>query len=137
MMIAFKKDGRIRTVIDARQRNDNTVTDATPMPDQEMIRHDIARARFRTKIDLSDAYEQIRVAPEHVLRTVFATIYGNMISHVMQQGDKNGPPTFQRLMGVIFADMIARFVYCYQDDIFVYSETLEEHELHLSKCSID
>ena len=54
-----------------------------------------------------------------------------MISHVMQQGDKNGPPTFQRLMDTIFADMIAVFVYCYQDDIFIFSDTLEEHELHL------
>ena len=130
-MIVFKKDGAIRTVIDARQRNDNTTTDVTPMPDQEMIRHDVARARFHTKIDLSDMYEQIHIIPEHILRTIFATIFGNMISYVMQQGDKNGPPTFQRLMSTIFADMIAVFVYCYQDDIFVFSSSIEEHETHL------
>ena len=132
LMIVLKKNGTIRTVIDARQRNENTISDMAPMPDQEMIRHDVARAPFRTKLDLSDAYEQIRVLPEHVVRTVFATIFGNMISHVMQQGDKNGPPTFQRIMSVIFADMIAVFVYCYQDDVFVYSFTLESHERHLS-----
>jgi hypothetical protein len=42
LMIVLKKDSSIRTVIDARQRNDNTITDVTPMPDQEMIRHDVA-----------------------------------------------------------------------------------------------
>ncbi len=65
LMIAFKKSGKIRTVIDARQCNDNMLSDSTPMPDQETIRNDVARAKFRTKIDLSDAYEQIRISPEH------------------------------------------------------------------------
>ena len=59
LMIVLKKDGSIRTVIDACECNENTVTDDAPMPDQEMIRHDVARAQFRTKIDLSDAYKQI------------------------------------------------------------------------------
>ena len=45
LMIVIKKDGKtIRTVIDARQRNDNTLADVTPMPDQEMIRNAFARA---------------------------------------------------------------------------------------------
>jgi hypothetical protein len=73
------------------------------MPDEETIRSDLARARFRSKIDLSDAYENMRVSPEHESRTVFATIFGNLKSRVMQMGDKNGPTTFQRLMNMAFA----------------------------------
>ena len=46
-------------------------------------------------------------------------------------GDKNGPPSFQRLITIIFVDMIGIFVYCYQDDIFVFSMTWQEHEKHL------
>jgi hypothetical protein len=34
-------------------------------------------------------------------------------------------------MNTSFADMIAVFVHCYQDDIFVYLDTLEEHMKHL------
>ena len=34
-------------------------------------------------------------------------------------------------MNTSFADMIAVFIHCYQDDIFVYSDTLEEHMAHL------
>jgi hypothetical protein len=51
----------------------------------------------------------------------------------MQQGDKNGPPTFQRLIMTIFTDMISIFIYCYLDDIFVFSMTWIEHEMHLGR----
>ncbi|EKM81441.1 hypothetical protein AGABI1DRAFT_125827, partial [Agaricus bisporus var. burnettii JB137-S8] len=58
LMCIPKKDGRLRTVIDCRQRNDNTVKDVTPLPDQEVIGEDVARMPYRSKIDLADAYEQ-------------------------------------------------------------------------------
>ena len=51
-----KKTGTLRTVVDCRQRNDNTVKDVTPLPDQDQIRMDVARARHRSKSDLSNAY---------------------------------------------------------------------------------
>jgi len=66
-----------------------------------------------------------------VWKTAFSTIYGTFLSQVMQQGDCNAPATFQRLMTVIFRDHLGRFVYAYLDDLFVYSETIEEHEQHL------
>ncbi|KAG6881054.1 hypothetical protein C0992_001986, partial [Termitomyces sp. T32_za158] len=53
-----KKDGTLRTALDAQQRNDNTVKDVTPLPDQEVIRKDVMKAKYRSKIDLTDAYKQ-------------------------------------------------------------------------------
>ncbi|KAG6881979.1 hypothetical protein C0995_016387, partial [Termitomyces sp. Mi166 len=53
-----KKDGTLWTVLDARQRNDNTIKDVTPLPDQEVIHEDVVKARYRSKIDLTDAYKQ-------------------------------------------------------------------------------
>jgi len=91
LMCIPKKDGRLQTVIDARQRNNNTVKDVTPLPDQEVIREDVARAPIRSKIDLVDVYEQVRVRPEDVDKTVFATIAGTYASNVVQQGDCNAP----------------------------------------------
>jgi hypothetical protein len=41
LLIIFKKSGAIRTVIDARQRNENTIPDVTPLPDQEAVRNDV------------------------------------------------------------------------------------------------
>ena len=80
LMIVFKKSGAIRTVIDTRQRNDNMLPEIMPLPDQEVVRNDIARAKFCSKIDLSDAFKQIRVSPEDEPHTVFEMIYGNMYS---------------------------------------------------------
>lgn len=46
LLCVLKKSGKICTVIDARQRNDNTFKDVTPFPDQDNIRQDVARARY-------------------------------------------------------------------------------------------
>jgi len=73
-----------------------------PFPNQEQIHHDIARGKYQSKIDMSNAYEQIRVEPQDVWKMAFVTIYGTFVSHTMQQGDCNAPATFQRLMTVIF-----------------------------------
>lgn len=131
MLCLLKRDKRLRTVVDCRQRNDNTVQDVTPMPDQEGIREDVARAKYRSKIDLSDAYEQIRIILEHVDRTAFSTIFGTYESTVMQQGDCNAPATFQRLMTALFRKYLGDFVHVYLDDIFIFSNSIEEHEEHL------
>src|SRR6202042_1886195 len=80
---------------------------------------------------MSSVYEQIHIEPQDVWKTAFATIYGTFISHTMQQGDCNAPVTFQRLMTVIFQEFIRRFVHIYLDDIFVSSNSIEEHEKHL------
>ena len=87
--------------------------------------------KYHSKIDLSNAYEQVRVEPQDVWKTAFSTIYGTFISQVMQQGDCNAPATFQHLITVIFCDHLSHFVNMYLDDLFIYSETIEEHEQHL------
>lgn len=123
-----KKNGTLRTPIDARQRNDNTYLDVTPLPNQDMIRDAVARAKYRSKIDMKDAFEQIRIIPEHVKYTTFATVFGTFQSEVLQIGDLNGPSTMQRLMTWVFKDRLAKSVYVYLDDIFVFSNTIEDHE---------
>lgn len=131
MLCIPKKNGKLRTVVDCRRRNDNTVHDVTPLPDQDRIRQDVARANYRSKIDLSNAYEQIRIEPEDVWKTAFATIYGTLESNTMQQGDCNAPATFQRLMTFVLRKFIGIFVHVYIDDIFIFSATIEDHETHL------
>ncbi|GBE83162.1 hypothetical protein SCP_0502090 [Sparassis crispa] len=66
MICIMKKSEKLQTVVDARKRNDNTVKDVTPFPDQDQIRMDVSHAKYQSKIDSSDAYEQIWVAVEDV-----------------------------------------------------------------------
>jgi hypothetical protein len=92
---------------------------------------DVARAKYRSKIDLSNAYEQMRVDPKDIWKTVFATIAETMVSHVLQIGDCNGPASWQHLMTAIFRDHLGIFVHVYLNDIFVFSNSIEEHKRHL------
>ncbi|OJT01588.1 Transposon Ty3-G Gag-Pol polyprotein [Trametes pubescens] len=131
LLCVLKKNGKLRTVIDARQQNDNTYKDMTPFPDQDNIRIDVAHTKFCLKIDMSDAYKQIQIEVEDIGKTAFSTIFGTAISHVMQQGDCNAPRTFQWLMMWIFREYIGVFVHVYLDDIFMYSNSIEEHKHHL------
>ncbi|KIY68288.1 hypothetical protein CYLTODRAFT_443477 [Cylindrobasidium torrendii FP15055 ss-10] len=74
LLCVRKKDGRLRTVVDLRQRNENTVRDVTPLPDMDIIRDDVARAKYVSKIDLSDAYEQVRIIARDIPKTAFQTV---------------------------------------------------------------
>jgi hypothetical protein len=84
------------------------------------------------KIDFSDAYEQVHIKPEDVLKNAFATIYGTYASHVMVQGDCNAPATFQWLMTHVFRNYLNIFVHVYLDNVFIFSDTIEDHEEHLA-----
>jgi hypothetical protein len=91
----------------------------------------VAKATCRSKIDPSDAYEQVCVEPEGVWKTAFMTILGTMFSHVMQIEDCNASATFQCLMMHIFCHQLGKYVHVYLDDVFVFPKTLEDHEHHL------
>ena len=107
------------------------VKDVTPLPDQDVIHLDIARAKIHSKIDLLDAYEQIHVIPEDVHKMEFAMIYRTFVSNVMQQGNCNMPSIFQCTMNSIFCEYIRIFLHVYLDDLFIYSNLVQEHQKHL------
>jgi hypothetical protein len=120
----------LRTVYDLRERNKNTIKLSSPLPDIDGVLRRVASKPFRTVLDLTAAYEQIRVIPEHVDRTAMTTPDGNMVSLVLQMGDCNAPATYQSLMNHIFSPYLSRFLDVYMDDIMVYSDTLENHVQH-------
>ena len=81
-------------------------------------------------LDLTAAYEQIRIIPEHVERSAVSTPDGNMVSLVLQMGDCNAPATYQSLMNYVFSPYIGRFLDVYLDDVIIYSDTLGDHVKH-------
>ena len=46
LLCLAKKDGTLRTVVDARNRNANTVLDVTPMPDMRFLMDSLARNMY-------------------------------------------------------------------------------------------
>ena len=102
MLCIPKKNGTLHTMFDLRQQNDNTWKDVTLFPEQDAIMHDVARVKFRSKLDITEAYEQTHIKPEDVCKTTFSTIFSTFQSRVIQMGDCNAPSTFQRLMTATF-----------------------------------
>ena len=120
----------LRTVIDLRERNKNTVKMSSPLPDIEGVLRRVAMKPFKSVLDLTAAYEQIRIIPEHVDRSAVTTPDGNMVSLVLQMGDCNAPAMYQSLMNHIFSPYLGRFLDVYLDDIIIYSDSLEDHVKH-------
>ena len=72
-------------------QNENMEKDVSPFLDQDTIQHDIVCAAYRSKLDMSEVYEQICGCDEDIPKTAFTTIFGTFMSWVMQQGDCNTP----------------------------------------------
>ena len=76
---------------------------------------------------MSDAFEGIQIDPSDRWKTAFVNVDGTFVSNVMVQGDCNAPATFQRVMTLIFQDIIGKYVHVYIDNIFIFSDTLKDH----------
>ncbi|QRW13905.1 Transposon Ty3-I Gag-Pol polyprotein [Ceratobasidium sp. AG-Ba] len=117
----------LRTVLDKREQNANTYKLASPLPDIQEILWKVSQYKFKSLIDGTNAYEQIRIEPKDVPKLIFTTPSGTMISHVMQQGDCNAGATYQSLMNSIFSKQIGVFMHVFLDDIVIFTNTIKEH----------
>jgi len=128
MFAQFKKDGkRVSPLVDLKERNKITLKDAEPIHNQTTILNNMARGRYRSKIDLSKSYCQTRVEPEEVRKNSFNLPFGGFVSEVMLQGDMNAPGTLMRIMSDLMADFLGKFVWVYIDAILILFDIEEDH----------
>ena len=79
-----KKDSiQLRTVIDLREQNKNTKKLLSPLSDIESVLRRVAFKKYKSLINGKDTYEQIRIIPEHVNRSIFNTLDRTIVSKVM------------------------------------------------------
>lgn len=133
ILFVKKADGGLRFCIDFRKLNFLSRKDRYPLPliDETLSR--LATAKRFTKLDIRQAFHKIRMDPESEDLTTFRTRYGAYKCKVLPFGLTNGPATFQRYMNDILFDYLDDFCTAYLDDILIYSENVEEHDMHVRK----
>jgi hypothetical protein len=83
------------------------------------------------KIDLCSDYHQIKIRAKDIPKMAFTTRYDLYEYLVMSFGLTNASAHFMYLMNSVFMPELDKFVAVFNDDILVYSKTMEEHKEHL------
>ncbi|XP_041963296.1 uncharacterized protein LOC121720890 [Alosa sapidissima] len=133
IVVARKKNGKIRMCIDYRTLNARTIPDQYTVPRIDDALDSLSGSRWFTVIDLRSGYYQIKMAGVDQEKTAFICPLGFFQFERMPQGITGAPATFQRLMEKAVGDMNLLQCLVYLDDIIIFSRTLEEHEERLFK----
>ena len=93
LFLVPKKDGK-QPVVDYWKLNDVTEKNSTPLPRIDNTLNELIRSQLFTKIDLKDAFNQMRIKEGDEWKTAFKTRYGTFEYLVMPFGLTNAPATF-------------------------------------------
>ena len=137
IVLVWKKDGSLQFCIDYRALNAVTKPDRFPLPRIDDMLDELGNTRYFSTLDLSSGYWQVRMSEASREKTAFITQQVLFEFRVMPFGLMNAPAIFQRLMQQVISSVNPmegpNFVSVYIDDLLVYSQTLEEHLVHLGK----
>ena len=131
IVIVPKPDDSIRICVDYRKLNAITIHNSQhPIPPIEDHLHKLRDAKFKSKLDLTQAYYSIPVAGESQLKTAFFALGKQYCYNRTPFGLKEAPSMWNFLMATIL-DGCQDFCIWYFDDLTIFSSSLEDHFRHL------
>ncbi|XP_064475478.1 uncharacterized protein K02A2.6-like [Ornithodoros turicata] len=129
LVVAKKKDGRIRLCVDLRAPNKAVVPDCYPLPNMEELLNKLSGAKIFSKLDLTAAYHQLVLAEESRDLTAFITHEGLFRYKRLCFGLASAPSAFQKLLANVLKGCTGALHYL--DDIIIFGKNEEEHEQNL------
>lgn len=134
-VLFVKKKGtkELRICVDFRQLNNITIKDSYPLPLITEIQDKVRNKKWFTKLDITDAYNRLRIKKGEEWKTAFKTKFGHFEYLVMPFRLTNAPATFQRYINDVISPYLHDFTIAYLDDILIFSNNFEEHVRHVGK----
>src|SRR5438045_5053827 len=126
-----KKSGELRLCVDYHGLNAITIKNQYPLPLISELLDRLSGSVVFSKIDLRNAYHQIRIREGDEWKTAFRTRYGHFEYLVLPFGLTNAPATFQAYINHALRGFVDDFCVVYLDNILVFSKSEEEHYQHL------
>ena len=127
ILFAPKKDGELRLCVDYRGLNKITKKNRYPLPLIGEILDRLSKAKVYTKLDLRNAYHQIRIREGDKWKTAFRMRYGHFEYLVLPFGLTNAPATFQAYINWALAGLMDVTCIVYLDNILIYSDDPAAH----------
>jgi len=85
-------------------------------------------AKYYTKVDIKDAYHNVRIKERDEWKTTFTTKYGTYEYLAMPCGLTNAPAALQRWINRTLQSYIDICDIAYLDDVLIHSDSLEQHQ---------
>lgn len=119
IVIARKKNGKVRMCTNYRTLNSRTVPDQYTTPRIDDALDNLSRSKWFSVLDLRSGYYQIAMKEEDKEKTAFICPLGIYHFERMPQGITQAPATFQRLMEKTVGDLNLLEVLVYLDDLIL------------------
>ena len=132
LFLVPKKDGK-RPVVNYRKLNNVTEKDSTPLSRIDNTLDQLIGSQLFTKIDLKDAFNQMRIKEGDKWKTAFKTRYGTFEYLVMPFGLTNALATFQKYVNWVLREELDQKRVAYVDDILITGHDQVTHSEKMQK----
>jgi len=131
-MFVKKTDGKLRLCAYYRALNEVTRKDRHQLLLISEALDRLGGAKYFTKVDIKDAYHNIRIGEGDEWKKTFSTKLGTYKYVFMPFGLCNAPAAFQRWINEVLMGHIDMCGIVYLDDVLIYSNTLQQHQKDVS-----
>ena len=132
VVMVKKKDGSLRMCVDYRALNAKTIPKTFPIPRIDELLDKLNGAKIFTLLDLKSGYNYIPVAEKDRKKTAFMLPGSKFQWKRLPFGLVGAPFSFGAVMKDVLQGTEA-FTATYFDDILIFSNSLEEHMIHLER----